>query len=148
MAKRVLSSEAGNLGSASIISTRQVEYVDINLSFLARPSGDIYKKNAAEAVKQSVKNIVLTNNFEKPFQPEFGAGIQGMLFELANDDITNYELKKQIIESIEFYEPRAKIINVETNLTPEANSLSIKIEFKVVNTEETVVFSTTMARLR
>ena len=67
MATRAFALEDGNLGTRSIITTKNVVYKDIDLTFTAKPSGDIYKKEDAAAVKQSVKNILMTNIMEKPF---------------------------------------------------------------------------------
>ena len=83
--RRVLSTEDGNLQKSVLISSRSVDYVDIDLAFANRPSGDVYKKRDAAAVKQSIKNILLTNHYEKPFQPFFGSNLRGMLFELADN---------------------------------------------------------------
>ena len=64
--RRVLSREDNNLTS-SIITARKVQYKDIDLSFTAKPNGELYTKRDAAAVKQAVKNLILTNHFEKPF---------------------------------------------------------------------------------
>ena len=69
---KAFSVEDGNLNSQPIIATRKVAYSDIDLTFTAKPSGDIYKKVDAADVKQSVKNLLLTNYTEKPFNMLFG----------------------------------------------------------------------------
>ena len=65
--RRVLSTEDGNLQKSTLISSRAVDYLDIDLTFAKRPSGDIYKKKDAAAVKQSIKNLLLTDFYEKPW---------------------------------------------------------------------------------
>ena len=72
---RQLSIEDGNL-SSSILTSRKKSYSDIDLLFERKPSGDIYQKTDADAVKQSVKNIVSTNRFEKPFEVFFPVQVQ------------------------------------------------------------------------
>ena len=67
---RAYSIEDTNL-NASLISSRKINYRDIDLSFAAKPAGDLFKKVDAASVKQAVKNLLLTNRGEKPFQPEF-----------------------------------------------------------------------------
>lgn len=145
---RVLSNEDGNLNSSSIIGTRRRLHKDIDLTFTARPSGDIYKKVDAAAVKQAVKNLVMTNHFEKPFLPRFGGNITGMLFELVNDPDIDEKIYNNIVENMEKYEPRAEILNIDVNPTVDENSIQVTITFQVINTEEVVTFTTVASRLR
>jgi phage baseplate assembly protein W len=144
---RFLSREDGTLGESSIITSRAKLFRDLDLTFTAKPNGEIFIKKDAAAVKQAVKNLVLTNYFEKPFQPFYGADVTGLLFELADDE-TGEEVRENIIRAIETYEPRANIIDVLVNSRPDFNSLEVTIEFQVVNTEEIVTFTTVISRLR
>ena len=145
---KALSAEDGSIGSVTTLQTsRRRAYKDIDLTFASRPSGDIYKKVDAAAVKQAVKNIVSTNMLEKPFNSIFGADVRNLLFELA-DDLTANELEQQIAAAIITYEPRAQILNINASLQPDQNSVNISITFKVINVDEIVTFSTTLSRLR
>ena len=143
---RILSIEDGNL-SSSILTSRDKLYSDIDLLFERRPSGDIYKKTDADAVKQSVKNIVSTNRYEKPFEIFYGANITGMLFELADDGMGTH-IEDQIKSALEQYEPRAKIINIDVNSNPDRNSLQVRLLFRIKSTEQEVELETTVSRLR
>jgi phage baseplate assembly protein W len=145
--RRVLSSEDGDLQKSTLISSRTVDYLDIDLSFNKRPSGDIYKKRDAAAVKQSIKNLLLTNHYEKPFKPFYGANLTTMLFELA-DDQTEAEVRDSIISTVEEYEPRAQVLNLDVTVLPDQNDMRVSIEFKVISTDEIVTFTTNLARLR
>ena len=69
MPTRAFSIEDGNLASKTILTSRTKSSEDIDLSFAAKPSGDVFKKTDAAAVKQAVKNLLLTNFSEKPFLP-------------------------------------------------------------------------------
>jgi len=144
---RVLSREDGNLSKSALTVSRKSEYKDIDLSFTAKPNGEIFTKKEAAAVKQSVKNLVLTNFFEKPFEPFFGGNIRALLFELADDDIED-DARENIVRAINAYEPRAIIRTIDVNYQEERNSISITIEFQIVNTEEVVTFTTSLSRLR
>ena len=144
---RVLSREDGNLTSSTIITSRASEYLDIDLLFAAKPNGELYKKRDAAAVKQSVKNLILTNHFEKPFEPFYGGNIRALLFELADDDIED-DVKDQVTSAINAYEPRAIIRDIFVNYQENRNSLTVTVEFQVVNTEEVVTFTTSLSRLR
>jgi len=144
---RVLSREDGNLGTSTIITSRVQEYSDIDLLFAAKPNGEIYKKKDAAAVKQAVKNLILTNYYEKPFEPFYGGNIRALLFELADAEIED-DVQEQISRAIASYEPRALVRNILVNWQEERNSLLVTIEFQVVNTEEVVIFTTSLSRLR
>ena len=81
--------------SKNKITARKNFYTDIDLNITPHPSsGDLVLKQDKEAVKRSVRNIMLTNNYERPFKPNFGANLRGLLFELA-DDMTKMEISKQ-----------------------------------------------------
>ena len=147
MVSKAFSVEDGNLSSKALVTTRNKTYKDIDLTFTNRPSGDVYKKNEAAAVKQAVKNLILTNFNEKPFQPRFGAGIQGLLFELADDE-TAEDINIRIRQAIENYEPRAKVRSLKVQAFLDNHSVRITLEFQVKNTEEIVVLETAIARLR
>lgn len=144
---RVLSTEDGKLGQSTLITTRTRQYEDIDLTFAKRPSGDVYKKKDAAAVKQAVKNLLLTNFYEKPFLPFFGGDLRALLFELADDTIES-DVYDRVKQAIETYEPRVQIIQVEVNAQPDINDLSVTIVFKVISTEEEVSYTTNLTRLR
>jgi phage baseplate assembly protein W len=145
--RRVLSTEDGNLQKSTLISSRAVDYLDIDLTFAKRPSGDIYKKRDAAAVKQSIKNLLLTDFYEKPFQPFFGANLRAMLFELADED-TEDEVEENIRNAINKYEPRAEILTISVNVLPDQNDMRVSVYFKIISTQETVTFTTNLSRLR
>ncbi len=144
---RSLSFEDKNLSNIAINVNRNKVYRDIDLTFAKKGNGDVFKKSDAAAVKQAVKNLVLTNFYEKPFLPRFGGNIRGLLFELADDD-TEFEIENAVITSIERYEPRAEVLSVAAQSQPDLNALDVTIVFKVINTGEEVVFTTTLTRLR
>ena len=142
-----LAAEDVRLGSSSIIGARTKLYKDIDLTFAVKPSGEIFKKTDAAAVKQAVKNLMLTNNFEKPFQPKFGADLRALLFDLADDDAEE-DIEERCINAINVFEPRAQALNVTAIAKPDRNSVSVTVEFRIINTDELVKFTSTLARLR
>lgn len=151
---RTFSEEDGGL-SSSIITTTTRKNSDINLLFKSKKltsssseaPGDIFKVTDAAAVKQSVKNIVMTNFGEKPFNFEFGGNIVEYLFE-NTDEFTQFDVKSSIKESLEIYESRAEVLDIFVNIIPESNFMTATIKFRVVNTDEVVTLETTIARLR
>ena len=148
MARRAFAQEDTNLQSATVTTSRLREYIDIDLSLAVKPtSGEVYKKTDAASVKQAIKTLVLCNRFEKPFRVDFGGDVRGQLFELADYGADSI-IESNIIESIERYEPRARILDLIVDLQPDRNSLNVTLKFEVVNTSEEVELTTTLARLR
>ena len=146
--RRAFAQEDTNLQTASVTTSRVRQYSDIDLSFKAKPSsGEIYKKTDAAAVKQSVKNLLLTDFYEKPFQPFFGGNLRAMLFELADEDAED-EIEENIRNAINKYEPRAEILTVSVNVLPDQNDMRVSVHFKIISTQETVTFTTNLSRLR
>ena len=144
---RIFSQEDGNLNTRSIVTSRSTDYSDIDLTFANKPSGDIYKKTEAAAVKQAVKNLLLTNFSEKPFQPRFGGNLNALLFAL-NTDVDDDELKEQIARSIETFEPRAEVLNITSNLKDDSHEIKVTVTFKVVNTSQVITTDINLTRLR
>lgn len=147
MVKRSLSIEDGELNRRSLITSRTSDYSDIDGTFTLRTSGDVYKKIDAAAVKQSVKNIVMTNRLEKPFNPKFGGNLQKILFELMDEDSEDL-VENYVRTAIERYEPRAKVLEVDVNIPDGINTLNVRIVFQVVNSGETVTLDTRIIRVR
>lgn len=144
---RVLSREDGNLNTSTLVTSRDRIYKDLDLSFIPKDNGEIFVKRDAAAVKQAVKNLLLTNHFEKPFQPFYGGNIRALLFELAYDDVAD-DVEDNIRSAVERFEPRAIVKRIEAKADPDINSVRVTIEFQIINSEELVTFSTTLSRLR
>lgn len=147
---RAFSIEDGGLAQTSTVkATQNREYIDIDLSFAAKGSGDVYKKNSVASVKQALKNLLMTNRTEKPFAPYFGANLQEILFELA-DQNSSREITFAIIENIKAFEPRIdpSTVKIFPDVAPDNNTLNITIIFNVVNSSKTIEFTTRLNRLR
>lgn len=147
MATKIFSQEDADISKISITSSRKTIYKDIDLSFTANNIGSVFKKTETAAVKQAVKNILTSNRFDKPFDPDFGVDLRSYLFELA-DENTAGELIERIKSTIEAYEPRAIIRKIDVKSEVSKNSLTILLKFQVRNTDQTVSFETTVSRLR
>ena len=128
--------------NASSRSTRL--YRDVALSFETNAATkDVIVKKDVDAVKQSVKNLILTNHFERPFHPEIGSGITNLLFEPL-DPITANSLSRVIGEVITNFEPRAQVVSVDARPNAEANSYEVTIDFRIINVPGELVSLTTM----
>ena len=101
-----------------------------------------------QAVKLSIRNLVLTNIYEKPFHPEIASGVRDMLFELMTP-LTAVILSKQVEDVIINFEPRARLIGVTTLPDLDRNIYEVSIEFYVVNTPtELVELTIALERIR
>jgi len=146
--QKSLSLEDANLTSPSIVGYRSRNYSDLDLTFTPRTTGDVFKKLDAAAVKQSVKTILQTNHYERPFNPFFGANIRSKLFDNYTLEENAVFMKNDISKVLRIYEPRAEVLDVNVSAIPDANSLSVTVKFRIVNTEEIVVLDTTISRIR
>tara|TARA_Y100000294_G_C8391006_1_gene270789 strand:- start:43 stop:486 length:444 start_codon:yes stop_codon:yes gene_type:complete len=108
-------------------------YKDISLSFERNlATQDIIQKTDIEAVKQSVKNLILTNHYERPFHPEIGSSVRNILFEPINP-ITASVLTRLIGEVIANFEPRARLVGVDARPNFDDNAYEVTISFYVIN---------------
>ena len=124
-------------------------YSDIDLFFGPKNgTSDVNKVTNFTAVKRSVRNLVLTNFYEKPFHPEIGSGVRDILFEPMTP-ITAYVLTMKIEEVIENFEPRARLVGVRAQPNLDNNAYNVTIEFYVVNAPtELVSMEVLLERLR
>ena len=130
--------------------TRNVrQYKDLDLFFSKKAtSKDISKVTDVKAVKRSVRNLILTNPYEKPFHPEIGSGVRDILFEPMTP-ITAHVLTRKIQLVIENFEPRARLVGVKALPDLDRNAYEVVIEFYVVNTPtELVDLTVFLERLR
>ena len=131
-------------------STRNIrKYVDLDLFFEKKiPNNDVNTITDIQAVKRSVRNLVLLNPYEKPFHPEIGSGIRGMLFELMSPFVAA-QLTKKIEDVINNFEPRARLVSVRSIPDYDRNAYEVSVEFYVVNAPTELVDLTVMLeRLR
>ena len=136
-------------GSVSNKSKRSVKiYKDLNLDFQQNTATkDIQRVEDVEAVKRSVRNLISLNHYEKPFHPEIGSNLRGMLFENITPQISHY-IGKQIEFLIKNYEPRCKLVEVANRPNIDRNGYSVSISFYVVNSPNPVQVETFLERLR
>ena len=136
-------------GSVTNKSKKSVKiYKDLNLDFQQNTATkDIQKIEDVESVKRSVRNLVSLNYYEKPFHPEIGSNIRGLLFENITPQISHY-IGKQLELLIRNYEPRCRLVNVENMPDLDKNGYSVSVSFYVVNVSNPVVVETFLERLR
>ena len=120
------------------------QYSDLDLFFGRKTSNnDISKITDVQAVKRSVRNLVLLNTYEKPFHPEISSGVRGMLFENMTP-ITANILARKVEDVINNFEPRARLISVNALPNLDRNQYEVSIEFYIVNQPTELVDLTIM----
>jgi len=144
---RVFSIEDGNIAKKPIITSQLRTYTDLDLTFAKKNNGDVFKKTDAASVKQAVKNLLLTNFTEKPFNPYFGGDLNRFLFQL-DTEFDEDDIEEAVAQAISAYEPRAILLRVNANIRPDNNSVDVTIVFKVTSTEQPVELTVTISRLR
>tara|TARA_A100001011_G_scaffold285439_1_gene295965 strand:+ start:640 stop:1065 length:426 start_codon:yes stop_codon:yes gene_type:complete len=123
-------------------------YKDLNLDFTRNTvTNDVVKIEDVEAVKRSVKNLVQTNFYERPFHPELGCGIRSLLFEPFTP-VTGIFVRRKVEEVITNYEPRARLDQVVVTESPDRNSLEVRVVFYTLNLPNPVTVLTTLRRIR
>ena len=123
-------------------------FKDIDLDFERNPvTNDVNTVDNIVAIKRAVKNLVQTNFYERPFQPELGCGIRELLFENFTP-MTKVFLERKIEEVLINYEPRIQLQNVEVDDDQDRNRLVVDIYFYVVGVPGPQVVETFLQRVR
>ena len=129
--------------------TRNVkQYKDLDLFFSKKTNNDLNKVTDIEAVKRSVRNLILTNTFEKPFHPEIGGNVRGLLFENMTPMVSAV-ISRKIEDSIINHDPRARLVGVKPQPDFDTNGYNVSVYFYVANAPtELVELDTFLERLR
>jgi phage baseplate assembly protein W len=128
--------------------SRIQDYQDLDLDFIANPiTGDISKKTGPDAVARSIRNLVMTNYYDRPFRSQIGSNAVKMLFENIGP-LTAINLEQAISDVINNFEPRAKLIGVKVKSDPDNNGYSAKIAFYVQNRPEPFQSTLFLSRVR
>jgi phage baseplate assembly protein W len=123
-------------------------YTDISTNFTIHPiRGDLVLLKDADSVKRSIRNLIFTDPFERPFNPLLGGGINASLFENISRD-TESIIKIRITETIENFEPRANLINVKVKALPDDNAYNVTIVFSINNNVQPIQLDFILRRVR
>jgi phage baseplate assembly protein W len=123
-------------------------YSDLDFNFTAHPvTKDVSRRFDENAVKTSLKNLILTRNFERPFHSEIGSPVRALMFEPASP-MLNIMLKRAIVDLVNNFEPRIDLTEVEVISSPDNNAVYITVYYKLVNTEQPLTLELTLERTR
>ena len=129
-------------------SSIQNRYSDMDLTFTRHPiKNDVVLSVDDQAVIRSIRNLVLTNHYERPFHPEIGSNVRKMLFEPISPLTANY-IQREIEDTIKNFEPRAKLQQVLIQIEPDQNYYMAIISFFINNRTEPITINFVLQRLR
>ena len=136
-----LKSEAKNVANSRI-------YSDIDFRFKPHPiTGDVTIKYDSDAIRRSVRNIVLTNFYERPFKPSLGSNIINQLFENSSPRAQNRSASK-IKKIIEDFEPRVQNVKIAFGEVSDRNELNITVFYNIKNNAQSQEMDFTITRAR
>jgi phage baseplate assembly protein W len=137
--------DAGSLNKSKR-ATKQ--YRDLDLDFGRNSvTNDVNKLTDVEAVKRSVRNLINTSHFDRPFHPEIGSSVRAMLFEPMTP-LTALNLQRKVQEVLINFEPRIKLVQIVANPNIDNNSYDLRIYFYVIGSNDLIEVQTFLERLR
>lgn len=123
-------------------------FSDLDLNFTKNPvTYDVTRRYDEDAVKNALKNLILTANYERPFHSEIGSPIRKLLFEPATP-MLGAMLKRTISDVIYTFEPRVNIIDIICVVAEDEHSIDVSIEFTILNTTAPITLDLTLQRTR
>jgi len=123
-------------------------YKDLDLDFGRNVvTNDVNKLTDVEAVKRSVRNLIQTNHFERPFHPEIGGNVRALLFEPVTP-LTALNLQRKVEEVLNNFEPRIKLVQIVARPDIDGNRYHLSISFYVIGIPTAVTVETFLERLR
>lgn len=123
-------------------------FSDIDMGFLVHPvSRDVTKKYDENSIKQSIRNLILTKNYERPFRSDIGSQIKSLLFEPITPMLAAV-MKRTIENTINTYEPRVNLLDISVLLSPDNNGVYVTVVFAIVNTSTPISVDLFLERTR
>lgn len=130
------------------ITIEQKKYSDIDMNFTRNVgNNDVYTKKNEEAIKQSVKNLIMAKQFDRPFNPALSSQVNDLLFELWTP-LTKFSMIHVIKDVMTAYEPRIKVDNVDITEQLDSDALYVTLYFTIINTSRQVEYSILLTRTR
>ena len=124
------------------------QYSELDLNFTIHPVKKDINRNIGEmAVINSVKNLILTNHYERPFQPDIGSNVRRLLFENL-DNITATLIESEIRQTILNYEPRVNISKLNVVADYDNNGFKVLMQFFIANRTTPITINFFLERIR
>lgn len=127
---------------------RQPDYTDLDLNFIANPTtNDVNSVKGQAAITRSIKNLLMTNYYERPFQSNIGSNVSALLFE-PTTSITSIQLEKSITSCIELFEPRVKVQNIQVSYDPDLYGFNVRLDLIILNNNSPLTTTLFLERIR
>lgn len=127
---------------------RQPDYSDLDLDFFAHPTTkDVQRQTGESAIRRSVRNLIFTNYYERPFRSEIGSDVTALLFE----NITPFVeilIQNAIVDVLSEFEPRIKVIDVTVVTDPDSNGFNVTVRYVILNRNMASTVSMFLERIR
>ncbi|MAB51138.1 GPW/gp25 family protein [Marinobacter sp.] len=132
----------------AIVNRKARKFIDFDLNFQSDlQTKDLIESENENAVKQSIKNLILTKNYERKFHPEIGCQVYSMMFENFTPATKNI-MERTIQDAINNFEPRATLIRVDIVDNQDSNEVDVTVEFKMANIPNPLVITQSLTRAR
>jgi phage baseplate assembly protein W len=123
-------------------------FSDLDFNFTAHPvTGDIVRRFDEQAIKNALKNLILTSNYERPFHSDIGSPIKRLLFEPATP-MLQVMMERAITDTVNNFEPRVELLNVDVVVSEDDYTVYVTIEFRIINTTQPLTLELTLERTR
>lgn len=130
------------------VSKKASIYSDFHKDLTLSPvSNDIALLKDEEAVKEAIRNLLLTDPGERPMQPNLGGGIRGLLFENMTPGVLKL-IQDRVETTIKTFEPRARLIDVTVATTFDENQVGVRVQFYIVNSQQPIELDVILERIR
>lgn len=127
---------------------RQPDYSDLDLDFFAHPTTkDVQRKTGEEAVKRSVRNLIFSNYYERPFRSDVGSDVPALLFENLTP-FTEIMVKNAIVDVLTKFEPRVSVVDVTVVTDPDNNGFNVTVKYVILNRNLPAIVSMFLERIR
>ena len=134
------------MAQVTIPATRT--FRDLDLNFTIHPvRKDVNTHKNEYAIINSVKNLILTNHYERPFRPQIGSSIRRLLFENI-DTVIAAQLERAVVETIENFEPRVQVSTITAIADPDNNGYKMVLEFFIINRADPITINFFLERIR
>lgn len=127
---------------------RQPDYSDLDLDFLRHPTtNDVVIRTGDDAIKRSIRNLIFTNYYDRPFKSFIGSNVRNILFENFSA-FSASQLELAIMDVINNFEPRVKLMEVKVDEDLDRNGFTVNLFYIIKNREQPIVTTIFLERVR
>lgn len=130
------------------IVSKNPDYSDLDLDFIPHPTtGDVVRKFGEDAIKRSIRNLVLTNFYDRPFRPGIGSNVSQVLFEQPSPIVSNL-IKEFVKEVVTNFEPRVSLRRLDVEYDDQNSGYNVRLEYEIINRPQLRTIAIFLERIR